>query len=167
MCFISLKYHDILFMFFFNRGCNYVGWILLLHPRLKKKQTIYINDTQHKILLWITFIFLTFKYILLYIYVYIYIYNKASVTRTFILTVPPIVSFWDPRKHYKCWHIESVLHKAWWWLNTVKTCCLKCNYIIEMLCLTGICILYGFEKHNGMTNVKINEEVSCKLGEYL
>jgi len=59
--------------------------------------------------------------------------------------------------HYKCWHIGSVLQKAWWWLSTVETCCLKCNYIIKLLCLTGICILYVFGKHNGMTNVKLKK----------
>jgi hypothetical protein len=63
-------------------------------------------------------------------------------TCTFILTVPPIVSFWDPRMHYKCRCIGSVLQKAWWWL-TVETCCLICNNIINLLCLSGICILYG------------------------
>jgi hypothetical protein len=35
------------------------------------------------------------------LYLYIYIHNKVSDTCTFILTVPPIVSFWDPRMHYK------------------------------------------------------------------
>jgi len=30
----------------------------------------------------------------------------------------------------------------------------KCNYILKLLCFTEICILYEFEKHNGMTNVK-------------
>ena len=57
--------------------------------------------------------------------------------------------------HYKCWYIGSILQKAWWRLNTVETCCLKCNYIIQLLCLTGICIWYEFEKYKGMTNVKI------------
>jgi len=33
--------------------------------------------------------------------------------------------------------------------------CLKCNFIIKLLCLTGNCIVYEFEKHNRMTNVKI------------
>ena len=33
--------------------------------------------------------------------------------------------------------------------------CLKCNFIIKLLCLTGNWILYEFEKHNRMTNVKI------------
>jgi len=53
------------------------------------------------------------------------IYKQVCDTCTFILTVPHIVSFWDPRMHYKCWYIGSVLQKAWWWLNTVETCCLN------------------------------------------
>jgi hypothetical protein len=32
--------------------------------------------------------------------------------------------------------------KAWWWLNTVETCWIKCNCIIKLLCWTGNCILY-------------------------
>jgi hypothetical protein len=69
-------------------------------------------------------------------------YSQVSDTCTFILTVPPIVSIWDPRMHYKYWYIGSVLQKAWWWLNTVQTCCINCNCIIKLWCLTGICILY-------------------------
>ena len=38
-------------------------------------------------------------------------------------------------------------------------CCLKCNYVIKLLCLAGICILFEFEKHNGMTNVKVYSEI--------
>jgi len=56
--------------------------------------------------------------------------TRASDTSTFILTVPPILSFWVSRMHYKCWYIGSVLQKAWWLLSRVETCCLKCNYII-------------------------------------
>jgi hypothetical protein len=70
------------------------------------------------------------------------LYNQVSDTYTFILTVPPTVRIWDPRMHYKCWYTGSVLQKAWWWLNTVETCCLKCNYIIKLFYLTGICTLY-------------------------
>jgi hypothetical protein len=62
---------------------------------------------------------------------------------------------WDPRMHYESCYIGSVLLKAWWWINTVETCCLKCNYIIKLLCLTVFCISYEFEKHNGMTNFKL------------
>ena len=58
------------------------------------------------------------------------IYKQVCDTCTFILTVPHIVSFWDPKMHYKCWYIWSVLQKAWWWLNTVETRCLKCNCIV-------------------------------------
>jgi hypothetical protein len=50
------------------------------------------------------------------------------------------------RMHYKCWYIGSVLQKTWRWLNKVETCWLKCNYIIKLLCLTGICILYEIYK---------------------
>jgi len=70
------------------------------------------------------------------------LYNQVSDTYTFILTVPFIVRFWDPRMYYKCWYIGSVLQKTWWWLSTIETCCLKCNYILRLLCLTGICIVY-------------------------
>jgi hypothetical protein len=89
------------------------------------------------------------------LYIRYCIYSQVSDTCTFILTAPLIVRFWDPRMHYKCWYIGSVLQKAWWWLSRVETCCLKCNYIIKLLCLNGICILYEFEKQNGMTNVKL------------
>ena len=52
------------------------------------------------------------------------------------------------------------------------------SYIItfKLLCLTGICILYEYEKHNGMTNVKqvsgaceCGNEPSCSIicGEFL
>ena len=85
--------------------------------------------------MWITSIFLTFKYSIVYT-------NQVSDTCNFILTVPSIVSFWDPKMRYKCWYIGSVLQKAWWWLNRLETCCLECNYIIKCLCLTVICILY-------------------------
>ena len=49
---------------------------------------------------------------------------------------------WDPRMHYKCWYIGSVLQEAWWWLSTVETCCLKCICIIKLLYLTEIYTLY-------------------------
>jgi hypothetical protein len=49
------------------------------------------------------------------------------------LTVPSILSLWDPRMHYKYWYIWSVLQKAWWWLSRVKTCCLTCNCIIKFV----------------------------------
>jgi hypothetical protein len=80
--------------------------------------------------------------------------TRASDMCIFILTLSPIVSFLVSRMHYKCWYIGSVLQKAWWWLSTVETCCLKCNYIIKLLFSTGICILYEFEKHKWKTNVK-------------
>ena len=73
---------------------------------------------------------------------FINIYSAFWDTCTFILTATPIVSFWDPRMHYKCWYIGYLLQKAWWWLNRVEKCCLKCNCIIKLLCLTGICIFY-------------------------
>jgi len=44
--------------------------------------------------------------------------------------------------HYKCWYTGSILQNAWWRLHKVEKCCLKCNYIIELLCSTGICTLY-------------------------
>ena len=69
-------------------------------------------------------------------------YNQVCDTCTFILTLPPIVSIWDSRMHYKCWYIGSVLQKAWWWLNRVESCYRVCNCIIKLLCLTGVCILY-------------------------
>jgi len=32
--------------------------------------------------------------------------------------------FWDPKMHYKCRYIGPVPQMAYWWLNTVETCCL-------------------------------------------
>ena len=48
-----------------------------------------------------------------------------------------------------------VLWKAWWWLNTVETCCHKNILCNKLLCLTGIFTLYELDKHIGMTNVKL------------
>jgi hypothetical protein len=76
--------------------------------------------------------------------------RKDSYTCTFILTVPPIVSSWDLKMHYKCWYIGSVFQKARWWLNTVETCCVK------LLCLSGIWILYKSEKPNKIKKIKLN-----------
>jgi len=44
--------------------------------------------------------------------------------------------------HYKFWYIGSVLWKAWWWLNTVETCCHKNILCNKLLCLTEIYTLY-------------------------
>jgi len=87
--------------------------------------------------LWITLIILDFK-----IYSTVYIYIQVSDTCTTVSTVLPILSVWDPRMHYKFWYTGSVLWKAWWWLNTVKTCCHKNILCNKLLCLTEIYTLY-------------------------
>jgi len=74
--------------------------------------------------------------------------TRVRDTCTFLLTVPTVVNFWDPRMHYKCWYIVSILQKAWWCLNTVEPCYLKCNYIIKLLYLSGICIFYEWTRYD-------------------
>jgi len=89
----------------------------------------------------------------------IYIYIQVSDTYAILSTLLPIVSVYDPRIHYKFWYNGSVLWKAWWWLNTVETCCHKNILCNKLLCLIEIYTLYELDKHIGMTNVKMICEV--------
>ena len=80
----------------------------------------------------------------IYIYIYMYIYIQISDTCTTVSTVLPIVSVWDPRKHYKIWYIGSVLWVAWWWLSRAETCCNENILFKKLLCLTGKYTLYAY-----------------------
>jgi hypothetical protein len=74
-----------------------------------------------------------------------YSYGNVVIIRPFKEQIPCIKICMHSVSRYS----GSVLWKAWWWLNRVKTCCLKNILCNKLLCLTKIYTLYELDKYVG------------------
>jgi hypothetical protein len=72
------------------------------------------------------------------------------------IIIPPIVSVWDPKMHYKTDCLEFVPWGPEDGLKRVETCCPKVVFDVINCCVLTDILYYVLDKHIGMTNVKQN-----------